>query len=804
MQRFSGMEASVAQFLARRVFCVLPSDDSNDNAGRRVSAREFGNWVKDLHRVLSREEPVGIPPALESLDKMVEDNEEEEVEINTEPSSMPFPTSSPTQSAPSSSLLAQSLAQIFAQQEAATDAGPSSPAWRHRRGLSNASIGYALSSVPQSRRPSSRKPSFSFGGSGLNIGLGSVSGSRTATPMVRARNLSSSVASAGGAARGLATGNCEPVVTELATVLDEGEGDLSIVSMNGEKEGVALGLHLEQGHERDIAEQEEHGQGNEGECETETGSRSQSVVRRRKRGARRGKGQIIQQQQQEIARLQKEQEELAKKVRELELQQHQTTIQVQNQVTSSYSVSSPTEPGTLDRVDTLARESEALARELSRTKNTRSSSTLASSSAHSQTSQQSQTPSISPMRAFLSGSSSKSKSRTRDASPASSSSNLKTTNADGSNPEAAVLAAAGGPTPGAMFPVSFAMSSVTSSSKGSRRSTAPAVSSSLSISMTEASEMETNTANDIATTPTQTSPNTPIISAPTPAPVTIVKKTSKWKLSFGKSSNSNSSHIRAPVPTPQTSTHIEPQVIDLTGDADRYNHQVRSNNGGRYCEFSVRSFIFISPFLVFPSPNTIITFMLTPFHIEDSDNNLLTTAPPSMYNPVLGHAQSGSASNTEQWSRGRRPTNGNNASSSWGSSGYSTRNVSPTSTRNGRFNVSSAASSVSHSSASNNWRNSTLTASSGSSLNSSSAASGFTRYSNGSVRSVSTVATSVSGGSAGESWRNNGLGSSASLASGDKKLGHGHGTPSISSRNSDRSSFAGMPPPNVKSEYSFI
>ena len=60
------------------------------------------------------------------------------------------------------------------------------------------------------------------------------------------------------------------------------------------------------------------------------------------------------------------------------------------------------------------------------------------------------------MRAFLSGSSSKSKSRTRDASPASSSSNLKTTNADGSNPEAAVLAAAGGPTASEARPAALA------------------------------------------------------------------------------------------------------------------------------------------------------------------------------------------------------------------------------------------------------------------------------------------------------------------------------------------------------------
>ncbi|KDQ57694.1 hypothetical protein JAAARDRAFT_58281 [Jaapia argillacea MUCL 33604] len=49
LQRFTGMTLPVAEFLANRVFCVLedPSDDFS-----RVSAHEFGVWVKDLPSLL--------------------------------------------------------------------------------------------------------------------------------------------------------------------------------------------------------------------------------------------------------------------------------------------------------------------------------------------------------------------------------------------------------------------------------------------------------------------------------------------------------------------------------------------------------------------------------------------------------------------------------------------------------------------------------------------------------------------------------------------------------------------------------
>ncbi|KAL7281261.1 hypothetical protein ACG7TL_004569 [Trametes sanguinea] len=49
MHRFTGMTLPVAEFLANNVFCILdgPEDDS-----RRISARAFGHWVKDLPDLL--------------------------------------------------------------------------------------------------------------------------------------------------------------------------------------------------------------------------------------------------------------------------------------------------------------------------------------------------------------------------------------------------------------------------------------------------------------------------------------------------------------------------------------------------------------------------------------------------------------------------------------------------------------------------------------------------------------------------------------------------------------------------------
>ncbi|TBU21243.1 hypothetical protein BD311DRAFT_811634 [Dichomitus squalens] len=48
-QRFSGMTLPVAEFLANNVFCLL--DDHKDDS-KRISARAFGNWIKDLPNLL--------------------------------------------------------------------------------------------------------------------------------------------------------------------------------------------------------------------------------------------------------------------------------------------------------------------------------------------------------------------------------------------------------------------------------------------------------------------------------------------------------------------------------------------------------------------------------------------------------------------------------------------------------------------------------------------------------------------------------------------------------------------------------
>ena len=53
MQRFTGMTLPVAEFLANNVICLL--DDHKDDS-KRISARAFGHWIKDLPNLL------GSPP----------------------------------------------------------------------------------------------------------------------------------------------------------------------------------------------------------------------------------------------------------------------------------------------------------------------------------------------------------------------------------------------------------------------------------------------------------------------------------------------------------------------------------------------------------------------------------------------------------------------------------------------------------------------------------------------------------------------------------------------------------------------
>ncbi|TFY50319.1 hypothetical protein EVJ58_g11099, partial [Rhodofomes roseus] len=54
MTRFTGMTLSVAEFLATKVFCLL---DGPRDSGKRISARAFGIWVRDLPTLLVGEKP---------------------------------------------------------------------------------------------------------------------------------------------------------------------------------------------------------------------------------------------------------------------------------------------------------------------------------------------------------------------------------------------------------------------------------------------------------------------------------------------------------------------------------------------------------------------------------------------------------------------------------------------------------------------------------------------------------------------------------------------------------------------------
>ena len=830
MQRFSGMTLPVAQFLAQRVFCILPEHDPLDRLSMRVSARDFGRWVRDLPALLAREGPVGVPPVLKELAQ-----EEEKMESPISPvSAMSNVTAT---GGVTTSLLAQSLAQAFAQQEQAASSGssgPSSPAWRHRRGLSNASIGFPLSSVPQSRRPSSRQASFSI--PGIASGNVSAAGSRAATPHLRGRTLSLLGPGASGMSRA-PSGTREAVVSELPTVFDEeAELDLSSGSLglshvsNKGPEG-----ERERGNENDNDNDDndrEHDHDHDHDQE-ESGSRSQSMVRRRKRGARKGKGQIIQQQQQEIARLQEQQATL-----QAQFERLASVVAAQHaQVTSPLPVS-PLSPNLMppqsvplspvqamggqgDTLDTLASASEALARELSRTSRSNSQS-------HSQNNHR--TP-VAPIplplplctgnALTLAASTSARGSRSNSVAAATSHTpngvhpqnypalpyghayphGFNTGASHGPAPvhmrpipgnaardvspsrvPSVVSAGVTGPTPGALYPVAFP-----AHSGASTTSEAAAYASSI-ISASSASSAATGAVS--------------VVSAPT-----IAKKTSKWKLSFGKSSSSVNStgsnasgSSRPPIPAMQNVLDISRKnsEVSLGSVAGSAKSLQKSENGAgeeqaRHAQqqAGTTSATAISVTNVLMGLNSSATTKVAAGAPSvTSQQTPPMQPPPSGPIPPVPNLLS-PPSTSEVWSRGRRPAGPN--ASTWGPShdrdrdrdrwphGERERNVSPNSVRNGARGtpVASSASSVSNSSYSSNWRNSTATGSS--------ASSAFTRFSNGSVRSVSTVATSVSGGSAVGSWRNSN--------NGHNKPGP---PPSVSSRNSD----ARLPPPNVKSELS--
>lgn len=858
LQRFAGMTPAVAQFLTQRVFCILSEDDPLDHYGKRVSARELGRWVRDLPKLLAREGPVGVPPVMKEVEKVLAQQEEENAA--TSPISPISAISNATTTAATNSLLTQSLAQAFAQQEQAAAngaSGPSSPAWRHRRGLSNASIGFPLSSVPQSRRPSSRQASFSI--PGLVSGNVSAAGSRATTPLLRGRTLSLLGPGVSGISRN-PSGSREPLVQELPTVFDEeAEGDLSSGTL-GLSHVVEPPSTLIMGNEYTIHEQDQDPEAeieNENDQDQEqddlSNSRSQSMVRRRKRGARKGKGQLIQQQQEEIARLQEKQadlqaqlERLANAVAAQQTQAVQSPLPVSPLSPNLLPPSAPLSPmlgqqqQQYDPLDTLASASEALARELSRTSR---------SNSHSQTAQQRRTP-IAPIPLPLALCAGNALTLAASTSSARGSRSNSVVNALGPHPQqnshphphqhnythtayghgygygvgpsshgsgavhmraipgagAAVRdasparvpnAAAGGPTPGALYPVAFPASSssaasVSAVSTSTSRSTAP---SGTSTATSEAAAY----ASSIVSASSMSSATT-AASAPT-----IAKKTSKWKLSFGKSSSSvnssSSSSSRPPIPAMQNVLDISRKNSEASlgsvAKSDKANaveeqsqQQQRPGQQDGSASATARS---VANVLMGLDSSTTMKSSPTTAPSSLAPQTLVMQPPPTGSIPPLPSQLSTPPTPNDVWARGRRPPGANPAPSTWGPSHgererwpQPERNTSPNSTRTGGAAVAvrgapvaSSASSVSNSSYSNNWRNSTATGSS--------ASSAFTRFSNGSIRSVSTVATSVSAGSAAGSWRNH--------SSNNGKPGP---PPSVaSSRNSD----ARIPPPNVKSTF---
>ncbi|KAF8513170.1 kinase-like protein [Hysterangium stoloniferum] len=60
LQRFTGMTREVAEFLATRVFCIL--EEHPKSKAQRVTAEEFGFWVKNLPTMLSSKNATPAPP----------------------------------------------------------------------------------------------------------------------------------------------------------------------------------------------------------------------------------------------------------------------------------------------------------------------------------------------------------------------------------------------------------------------------------------------------------------------------------------------------------------------------------------------------------------------------------------------------------------------------------------------------------------------------------------------------------------------------------------------------------------------
>ncbi|TDL26212.1 hypothetical protein BD410DRAFT_836860 [Rickenella mellea] len=661
--RFAGMTPAVATFLTERVFCILDSDDPLDKRGRRISAHEFGMWVKDLPALLGpgssslSSNGIALPPPTPVISTTPAMN-------STTTSPCASTLSSPTAFSPPSLYSAlqhhqqtQHQPMAFSSSTSSRVLPPGATVISHKRGASASSIGFSLSSVPQSRRPSSRQASISdHPAPTANAASGTASG--TATPALRGRSLSRAPSFG---VEGTPAGAANMI--ELPTVFDNGLEEDGEGEMEAEAEAE---MEAEMDAEMD-AEDAEVG--------TESGSRSTSVVRKRKRGARRGKG--LQQQQ----------------------------LQQQAPPLPSSTVPSP------GMVETLASASQLLARELSR---------------QSRASQSGRPPAVH-----------------------------------------------------VSVPVHLVQAQAQAQTQQVQREP------SLPSKPFALTSLPAKPAKSAPATPTiPSAPVTPATQAPAGAKVGIVKKASKWKLGFGKSSSNNGGGAKVPesggVGSGAGYGNASGSGAGMGGRVDE--NVIRSNLGVGVGMGAIDANVHSSSIVNGHSPvrvrsqgsgqATPISMSPTPSspHADARSRGRGTRPAPLAGldgSSTWGPSSAINSQTIESWAHNVQTgntshpagsfhsnTNGNanvsnattNVRKANPSITNSERNVSPMSTRR----PASSAASIAPSSTSSNWRSSSSTAST--------STSAFTRYSNGSARSLSTAATSVSAGS----WRNP---SSASLAS---------------------------------------
>lgn len=589
------MQPVFAEFLAKRVFCVLPSNDPLDVAGQRINARELGKWIKDkLVSVMGRRRD---EPAV--LDAGVTDMFEEA--IKEHPTSIRMRTPLPLSPVEHAIPLPQQLHAVSGVLADLPSVSPS-PRWRHQRGLSNASsIGYSLSSVPQSKKPVSRKASFSMapgdgvvGAPGMMTSASSTgpfpmvsrptsaAGSRANTPLLRGRSLAalgmnSSLSRAPSGSR------------ELRTVFDHG-----IQEEEGESFGMGLGLEVNgQGtapvngshsHHHHHSHQHHHNHSHshrrevdqdttanmvEAEAEADNSrspSRSESMhsaVRRRKRGARKGKNVQLQQRLDILEKAMMEQKQLLHstqqeldKVRQV---QQPTQTQGQQVHTVSAATNKPLLPTGDGNLESLADKSQRLARELSRTSRSASVSQLhqhaqrISPSSSQRGSAEASSSSLAPgppaLRRAVSDLSNSGHPDSEWEREASLNSSFTYTLPFGNGlPSSVKVSHNTGPLPRSLLhteaeahlqsssglPPSFPVLRTPSGSLASTN--VPSFTTMLSNAASSSSPTKTKPS------PVQTSISASSVPPPAPSPTAtispaIVKKPSKWKLSFGKSSS---------------------------------------------------------------------------------------------------------------------------------------------------------------------------------------------------------------------------------------------------------------------------